>query len=392
MKHIWGTHDFDDFEIDSKASSLHNQFSTKLSLSSSNDVIMKREEIATSPCPDKEVPSTILNLPLKSLKQDATEEDAIRWRLEKNGFPFVLSDSEFGDSSYDSSLSEQSSTISTPSTPFTVQSDTQSVDLDRTDIWVSSLDLDSEDSALLPGKEQLLDSLSSDFPSPSFSAVRSLQFGTSSSSTGTSERKEASESDEPIFWPFERTAYNSPEFEKFLSLSPRRNTMDMGYAEVRQLNPVLQRLRKNKLSSAKKSIEPHRGSTNSCPKGTKVSSQEKIQKAPTAPSRLSRTTKASAPSSHQVPSNCQRRRPPHLKLGPPRKVSTPKLQTDHPLKETGARGIPNLADKKGRIEELIGLDEFDGHEGIGSDSPDYQFCLWLSPRCHGTTIKHEPSP
>ena len=79
MKHIWGTHDFDGFEIDSKASSLHNQFSTQLSLSSSNDVIMKREEIATSPCPDKEVPSTILNLPLKSLKQDATEEDAIRW-------------------------------------------------------------------------------------------------------------------------------------------------------------------------------------------------------------------------------------------------------------------------------------------------------------------------
>jgi hypothetical protein len=72
-------------------------------------------------------------------------------------------------------------------------------------------------------------------------------------------------------------------------------------------------------------------------------------------------------------------------------VSTPKLQTDYPLKETGARGIPNLADKKSRIEELIGLDEFDGHEGIGSDSPDYQFCQWLSPRCHGTTIKHEPS-
>jgi len=378
MKHSWGTHDFDGSEIDNKATSLHNQFSTQLSLSSSNDVTMNREEIAASQCPDKEVPSAILNLPLKSFKQDATEEDVIRWRLEKNGFPFVLSDSECGDSSYDSSFSEQSSTISTPSTPFTVQSDTQSVDLDKTDIWVSSLDLDAEDSALLPSKEQLLDGLSSDFPSPSFSAVRSLQFGPSSSTPGTSERKEANESDEPIFWPFERTAYNSPEFEKFLSLSPRRNTMDMGYAEVRQLNPVLQRLRKNKLSSAKKSIEPHRGSTNSCPKGTKVSSQEKIQKAPAVPSRLSRTTKASAPSSHQVPINCQRRRPPHLKLGPPRKVSTPKLQTDHPLKETGPRGIPNLADKKSRIEELIGLDEFNGHEGIGSDSPDYQFCLWFS--------------
>ncbi|RCV15861.1 hypothetical protein SETIT_3G091900v2 [Setaria italica] len=391
MKDSEGTHDFDGSELDKKATSLHNQFLMQLSLYSSNDVIMHRVEIATSPCPDKEVSSAILNLPLKSLKRDATEEEAIRWRLEKNGFPFVLSDSECGDSSYDSSFSEQSSTISTPSTPFTVQSDTQSEDLDRTDIWVSSLDLDAEDSALLPGKEQFLDILDSDFPSPSFSAVRSLQCGPPSSSAGTSQRKEANDSDEPIFWPFERTCYNSPEFDKFLSVSPRRNTMDIGYAEVRQLNPVLQRLHKNKLASAKKSAELHRGTTNSGTKGTKASSQAKIQKAPAVPSRLSRTTKASAPSSHQVPSNCQRRRPPHLKLGAPRRVSAPKLQTDQPLKETGARDTQKLADKKSRIEELIGLDEFDGHEGIGLDSPDYQFSLWLSPKCHDTTIKHEPS-
>ncbi|TKW25087.1 hypothetical protein SEVIR_3G093600v4 [Setaria viridis] len=391
MKDSEGTHDFDGSELDKKATSLHNQFLMQLSLYSSNDVIMHRVEIATSPCPDKEVSSAILNLPLKSLKRDATEEEAIRWRLEKNGFPFVLSDSECGDSSYDSCFSEQSSTISTPSTPFTVQSDTQSEDLDRTDIWVSSLDLDAEDSALLPGKEQFLDILDSDFPSPSFSAVRSLQFGPPSSSAGTSQRKEANDSDEPIFWPFERTCYNSPEFDKFLSVSPRRNTMDIGYAEVRQLNPVLQRLHKNKLASAKKSAELHRGTTNSGTKGTKASSQAKIQKAPAVPSRLSRTTKASAPSSHQVPSNCQRRRPPHLKLGAPRRVSAPKLQTDQPLKETGARDTQKLADKKSRIEELIGLDEFDGHEGIGLDSPDYQFSLWLSPKCHDTTIKHEPS-
>jgi hypothetical protein len=385
--------DFDGSELDKKATSLHNQFLTQLSLYSSNDVIMSREESATSPCPDKEVSSAILNLPLKSLKQDAPEEEAIRWRLEKNGFPFILSDSECGDSSYDSSFSEQSSTISTPSTPFTVQSDTQSEDLDRTDIWVTSfLDLDAEDSALLPGKEQFLDVLGSDFPSPSFSAVRSLHFGPPSSSAETSQRKEANDSDEPIFWPFERTCYNSPEFDRFLSVSPRRNTMDIGYAEVRQLKPVMQRLHKTKLASAKKSAEPHRGTTSSGTKGTKASSHEKIQKAPAVLSRLSRTAKASAPSNHQVPSNCQRRRPPHLKLGAPRRVSSaPKLQTDQPLKETGARGIEKLAGRKSRIEELIGLDEFDGHEGIGLDSPDYQFSLWLSPRCHETTIKHEPS-
>ncbi|CAN6340018.1 unnamed protein product [Urochloa humidicola] len=359
---------------------------------------MNMEKIATSPCPDKEVPSVILNWPLKSLKHDATEEEVIRWRLEKNGFPFVLAESECGDPC-DSSHSEQSSTISTPSTPFTVQSDTLSEDLDTTDIWVSSLDLDAEDSALLPGKEQFLDILSSDFPSPSFSAVRSLQFGPFIFGPGTSQRKEViNDSDEPIFWPFERTSYNSPEFDKFLSVSPGRNTMeDIGYAEIRQLNPVLQKLRieglpaKNKLSSAKKSIEPHRGTTSSGAKGTKASSQEKIQKAPAVPSRLSKTPKASATSSHQVPSNCQKRRPPHLKLGAPRKVSSPQLPVN--LKAVGSGSIQKLEDKRSRIEELIGLNEFDGHEGIDSYSSDYQFSLWLSPtpRCRGTTIKHDPS-
>ncbi|KAF8658216.1 hypothetical protein HU200_059438 [Digitaria exilis] len=341
---------------------------------------MKGEEISSSPCSDKEVPSAILNWQLKNITQDATEEEEIIWRLEKNGFPFLLSDSECGDSSYDSSLSEHSCTISTPSTPFTVQSDNHSEDFDRTDIWVSSLDLDAEDSALLPDKEQFLDSLSSDFPSPSFSAVRGLQFGPSGSSPGTSQRKEANVSDEPIFWPLERTSYSSPDFDKFLIVSPRRNTMDIGYAEVRQLNPVLQRLHKNKLPSAKKSTESDRGTTNSGRKGTKASSQEKIQKAPAVPSRLSRTSKASALSSHQVPSNCQKRRPPHLKLVAHRKVISPKLPAHQSIKKIEDGEIQKLADKKSRIEELIGLDEFDGHEGISSDSSEYQFSLWLSPR------------
>jgi hypothetical protein len=368
-----GTHDFDGSEFDNKTTSLHDQFSTQLSLSSSND----SKEIATSSCPDKECPLAILNLSLKSLKQDATEEDAVKWRLEENGFPFVLSDSEWGDSSYASSLSEQSSTISTPSTPFTVQSDTQSEDLDRTDIWVSSLDLEAEDSALLPepDKEQFQDALGFDFPSPSFSAIRSLQFGPSSYSTGILQSKGANDSNEPIFWPFERTCYNSPEFDKFLSVSPRRNTMDLGYAEVRHLNPVLQRLRKSTLSSVKKCIEPCQGTRNSGAKGSMASSQEKIQKTPAVPSRLSRTTKAPAPSGHH-----QKRRPPHLKLGGLRKVSSPQLQADHSTKTNEASDVQKLADKKSRIEELIGLDEFDGHEGLGSDSSDHQFSLWISPR------------
>jgi hypothetical protein len=145
--------------------------------------------------------------------------------------------------------------------------------------------------------------------------------------------------------------------------------MDLGYAEVRHLNPVLQRLRKSTLSSVKKCIEPCQGTRNSGAKGSMASSQEKIQKTPAVPSRLSRTTKAPAPSGHH-----QKRRPPHLKLGGLR------LQADHSTKTNEASDVQKLADKKSRIEELIGLDEFDGHEGLGSDSSDHQFSLWISPR------------
>ncbi|TVU03970.1 hypothetical protein EJB05_50481, partial [Eragrostis curvula] len=282
-----GTHDFDGSELETGTLSLHDKLSTQISLSSSSCVLMNVKGSATSPGPDKEVPSDILHFPLHSLEQDASKEEVIKWRLEKNGFPFALSDSELYDSSYDSSVSEQSSIISSPCMSFTLNSDTRSEDLEKADIWVSSLDLDEEDSALLPDKEQILDIFSSDFPSPSFRAITNLQFTPSSSSPGTSQKEEDNDPDDPIFWPFERISYNSPEFDKFLSVSPRRITLGIRSAGVRQLNPVLQRLQKNKLSSTIKSIEPNRSSINLGLKGTKAS-QDKIPKAATIPSSYKR--------------------------------------------------------------------------------------------------------
>lgn len=70
-----------------------------------------------------------------------------------------------------------------------------------------------------------------------------------------------------------------------------------------------------------------------------------------------------------------------MKLGGPRKITSPQLQADRSSnKKIEAAGVQKVADKKSRIEELIGLDEFDGNEGIGSGSSDYQFSLWISPR------------
>ncbi|TVU51487.1 hypothetical protein EJB05_02919 [Eragrostis curvula] len=358
MEDSEGAHDFDGSELDTETPTLHDKFATQLSLSSSNGELMNVKGSVTSPEPDKEDPSDILHLPLQSLKLDANKKEVIKWRLEKNGFPLVLSDSElYADSSFDSSVSEQSSVTSSPSMSFTVNSDTRSGDFDRADIWVSSLNLDEEDSALLPDKEQILDIFSSNFPSPSFGAMRSLQLSPSNYSPRISQWEETSDAEDPIFWPFERTSYDSTEFDKFLSVSPRQNNLGIRCAEVRKLNPVLQRLQKNKLSSAIQSIEPHRSSINLGSKGTKVV-QDKILMPGTVPTR-----------------------PPHLTIGAPRKVTTPQLQADQPLcQQTKGGNIRKLEDKKSPIEEFIGLDEFDGHVGISSDLANYQFGLWLSPR------------
>ncbi|GJN13486.1 hypothetical protein PR202_gb00195 [Eleusine coracana subsp. coracana] len=375
MKDSKGIHDYDGSEFDRETFSLHDKLSTQLSLYSSNGVLLK--DTAVSPGSDNEVPSDILHWPLKNLRQNPDREEVTKWRLDKNGFSLILSDSElYADSSSDSSVSEQSSIISSPCVSLAAYSD-RSEDLDRTDIWVSCLDLDEEDSALLPEKEQFLDIFSSEFPSLSFRAVRSLQLGSSNSNPGTSQREEVSSSDDPIFWPFDRTSYNSPELDKFLSVSPRRNTLGIRCGQVRQLNPV-QRLQKNKLSSAMKGIQPQRSSMSASERTT--ASQDKIKNTDTTPSRLSIPAKTSASSKHQPVRNCEKKRPPHLKIGTSRKVNSPRLQIDRPHQEIKIGKIRSLVNKKSAIEELIGLDEFDGHEGINSNSKDYQFSMRLSPR------------
>uniref|UniRef100_A0A0D9XXY0 Uncharacterized protein n=1 Tax=Leersia perrieri TaxID=77586 RepID=A0A0D9XXY0_9ORYZ len=350
----------------------HNHLTAHLSLCRLNDTCMNMKEVTSA---DREVSSAILNCPLKGVNKDATAELVLEWRRGMGDFPFMLS--ECGDSSCDSSLSERSSVTSSPCTSFTVHSDTRSEDLDGVDIWVSSLNLNEEDSDLLQEKEQDLGFLSSDFPSPSFSVVRSLQFCPSSWSPATSHRNNANDSDEPIFWPFERPSYYSPEFDKFLLVSPRRNTINVGSTEFNRSNPIVQRLHKNKSSSARKEVEPHRGSVSLCTKVTK-SSQDMVPKVAAVPSRLSRTAKT--PSKHQPPSNCEKRKPPHLKISPPRKDRYPHLQSDCAIQELEASDHQKLAVEKILIEQFIGLDEFDGHEGISSDSFNSQLSLFLSSR------------
>jgi hypothetical protein len=116
--------DIDKPESDCNTISFHDKFSAHLSLCIPSDVDMNMQQVSNSADCVKEVAPAV---PLESAK------GVMRWKLEMNDYIFMFS--ECGDSSCDSSLSEQSSVISSPCTPFTVHSDkTQSEDLDRAEI------------------------------------------------------------------------------------------------------------------------------------------------------------------------------------------------------------------------------------------------------------------
>ncbi|CAL9134541.1 unnamed protein product [Musa textilis] len=114
--------------------------------------------------------------------------------------------------------------------------DTPSWDFNRTGIWVSSLDLENEDSELISERDEEFDIFDSDFPSPSFGAMRLRQIQSSSSSSlksvgqGGKVQSLDSGSDEALFWPFDHSLYSNVDVEKFLCMSPRKDESNVGVA------------------------------------------------------------------------------------------------------------------------------------------------------------------
>ncbi|KAB1213321.1 hypothetical protein CJ030_MR5G003609 [Morella rubra] len=102
--------------------------------------------------------------------------------------------------------------------------------LDKTSYLESLVSLDGEDSDLISGRSLELDSLQSLFPSPSswsswFAEVLSPRSSVSSQSEHDSDTTlEESDSDEPIFWPLEfKFDWRSERPWNWFSISPRRD-------------------------------------------------------------------------------------------------------------------------------------------------------------------------
>ncbi|KAJ8615830.1 hypothetical protein MRB53_035202 [Persea americana] len=168
-----------------------------------------------------------------------------------------ITSSESADSSYDRSFCEDSSVFESSWTTVSTHDDSSSSqvsDFDRTGFWVSLLDLQGDDFELVSDKEQCFDAFQSDFPSPSFHIKGNFDSSFSDSGvTSPSDEKsysvlpsepvlesenqciystcegdlEGLNSDEPLFWPFERNSYWHPEIENGLCISPIKNSVNI---------------------------------------------------------------------------------------------------------------------------------------------------------------------
>ena len=113
--------------------------------------------------------SLVLDRPLEGFDSGDSKEEVALWLHDAGVKNSSAVCSESGDSSYDRSFWEDSSVFESSSSLAT-QEETPLVvpNFDRTGIWVSSLDLDMEDSELVQDSEQGFNVFDSDFPSPYF--------------------------------------------------------------------------------------------------------------------------------------------------------------------------------------------------------------------------------
>ena len=139
--------------------------------------------------------SFVLDRPLQVSDGGDSEEEVAVW-LHNQPRAVVTSSSvcsENGDSSNNRSSYDDSSPFETSSTSLSALEETPLFvrDFDRMGIWVSSLDLDDEDSDFVHYTERGSDVFDSDFPSPSiFSARQKYRYGSSSLITSFGQTEE----------------------------------------------------------------------------------------------------------------------------------------------------------------------------------------------------------
>lgn len=379
------------WEFDCCNLSLPDQFSSSLSLAESNDVLSdKGQDFLVSDDFTKSStgePLLVLNKVCEDTEGKSLKEELIlqlHGTLRNKVKHSQIGHSESSDSSYEISLSENSSVTNSHCTSINTYEDTPSREFDRPDIWVSSLDLEGEDSELLQDKEQVFDIFDFDFPSPSFSTKWNLQsrpsICSSRSSIGQADEDkntvEEPDWDEPLFWPFDHKSYWCPDFNNFLCLSPCKVGGIDGYLGPHEPKSIRSILHQKKTPAGRQVSQGCRSKFSPTTKSANTecktrASDNHVQKAAASPSMWIKSTKTS----YQHPCNIsKKRRQPVLKISVPKHASG--LET---LKEVEAGNLQELVVEGVPIEKLVGLNEFDGYEGINVEFEQDNFTLYASP-------------
>ncbi|MQL74869.1 hypothetical protein Taro_007215 [Colocasia esculenta] len=316
---------------------------------------------------------------------------------------------------------------------------------DKIDIWVSSLDLDKEDSQWDDLKDGS-DGLGPDFPSPSYRIIKNnLRVRTSKLSLCPSfkrlldvqpaamgspssllelslkravgvdsPRRSTPRADEPLFWPFDWKSYWRPELDgNYLGISPRagifrikrprgrhapkhlgfglqqhkrinnnssppslhKENMQQGYRKSRFSAPslhykekMLQGYRRSRfLISSSRSEKP----TPATKKTRAINTQAVLPHASRVPSRLSRSSTSRSSEKSAGSGSKKKGKDRHgrqLGSGKKKRGRDQNSTMIQYLLEFEAAGTDHFQVYLGGeipIEALVGLDEFDGQEGVG---------------------------
>ncbi|KAK9288443.1 hypothetical protein L1049_016900 [Liquidambar formosana] len=312
------------------------------------------------------------------LQEDLKEEEVVTWLRSSTAEDATESsvtcsestESSYRQSSEDYTSSKNSSTLISTH----LDSSSQKWDLDRLGLLVSLVNLDGEDSKWISETGSELDSFQSNLPSPSFNSSWCAEVRSSNSSVSSlgeinheksqndlsSEPSDAADledldTDDPLFWPFERK-FDWTSGDCF-SMSPRKDMDKVATPGGTSPSFIGLRLHDRKMNlkeGCKRRLAFSSASTASKILESKQRNDKKcFRNINTTPSRLRKLTKISM---KIVPLDMEDDIIEPIDEIFPKEKSVVMyenfLEEDFASKEE----LP--------IESLLGLDEFDGHEGV----------------------------
>lgn len=317
------------------------------------------------------------------LQEELKEEEVVTWLIPSSGNNFSDSSVTISESaeSLCSEPFEDLSTCDDSSSRFSTDLDSPfwARDIDKTVYSVSLINLDGEESDWISDKQSEMDLIQSDFPSPSYKS----SWGSESSGSYVSSKTEICDAkseyvatseafdladfspDKPLFWPTDANSDCGSDFTwDFFIMSPRKNNHKLLSSEGSSYGSFRLRVQSRKMDMEKgcrRRLVFGSGSKSSnilelkCTNGNK-----EVRRSNTMPSRLSESTKSL------------------MKIAP--------LNMEVDKVEANGNGLTKKSmgwfSEEGfdsnmelPIEKLLGLDEFDGREGVESEFNKDDFSL-----------------